>query len=351
MKQINSTNHAINKYGTIEQVTCKDLDRDALFQLFRCGTKVVRLIKDDRVNQLWERLVCNNSGKASSSKACPQFWENNHLTLSRNHLESHTNVGDMLRFIPGQYGHIARKIVIYPDLNSGKMVYYPKLMQNDQREIVFDQYTLRMAWDLASQIYQSAAPADFEPENYEVTIDLLKYPDTNQDLKKIFALLGDSAGRWTRIGQRVDLAIASAQGVFDQRIIRNLYGWLSLSSRLGSWFKNLNGKLNTDDRYSINTDEVLVGSAHTDGIRSLSMLASDRDVIKTEVHDGTQWVELPMTTDSLAIFPGRAFDSKLGIPATLHRYTMKKNKPIHGENKLNLTLMLGIIKKGSALKK
>ncbi len=320
----------------VENITPNGLGPGAVYERFRAGAKVVCLCQDARVRQLWDALVqdvCEGS----------QFWQESIFALARNHITGQTDIGDVLRFAPGQYGHLARKIAFFPDAQTGRLRTFPDYPDHAQRPNAIKEEILRLAWDLALEVQRSTLPGEMDASAYAVTIELLKYPDSAEELHKIFELIGDSAGGWTRLGQRVDSARALACGPFNRKVVRDLFGWMSFVPGLGGCLRTINAMFGRNPLYKLSGDEIILGLAHTDGIRCLTMLAGERDVIRTEVYDGVGWIEIPMQATTLSIFPGGMFDRRLGVPPALHRYTIKRMKPAASQSNLNLTLVLGVI--------
>ena len=79
-----------------------------------------------------------------------------------------------------------------------------------------------------------------------------------------------------------------------------------------------------------------------DGSKALTALASDRDVLRTEVYDGKEWLELPLTNDSLAILPSRKLDRGLGVPPTWHRVLIDERRE-SDRPRPNVTLAFGVV--------
>lgn len=332
--------------SVLAKVAGDALSGDAIFSRFRGGAKAVLLEGDDRVHRLWKALI--EKPEQSRIEGSRPFWQNSVLTLAQNHIEGRDDVGDMVRFAPGAYGHLARKIVTYPDPETGAMRLIPEQILDDHQPAVFDQSTLRLAWDLATDIYRSALPADYGPSDYAVTIQLLKYPNSAHGLDSMFGLLRDSGGPWTKLGQRVDSARALALGPFRRRYIREFFALASLVPGFRGLLHGINDLFRTDSRYLVDEDEIVVGPPHIDTARSLSMLSSDRDAIKTEIYDGTNWTELSLTPETLWVFPADEWDPGLSIPPTLHRYTIRKGDQTNSTERLNLTMLLGIVSKSLA---
>ena len=89
-------------------------------------------------------------------------------------------------------------------------------------------------------------------------------------------------------------------------------------------------------------DLQLLGEAHIDGFRALTILISDRDNMVTEAFDGEHWHEIPMSKESVSIFPADAASEHADIQATTHRYSIKKETPASSQRKANISLVLGV---------
>ena len=322
--------------GVIRRVLPHALKRRAVHRAFVSGAKAVCLHGEDRVQQLWNAFVPDVDDESA-------FWNADVFTTAENHLAGDTHFGDMLRFGPGQFGHFARKIATYPDERSNEMRVFPAGINHGHDAPHVHQIALRTAWDLVLEIQKSALPVELEPSACAVTIQLLKYPNSVRVLQDMFGLMEDSGGRWTRVGYKVDAARASACGLFDRRGIRDVFGCASLIPGVGRWLQEMNGKFKKRANDGLTSQEVIVGPAHRDSHRYLSMLAGERDVIKTEVCDGGCWTEIPLSSSTLTILPGTACPPRWGIRPTMHRYSIGPGNGSSSKRSLNLTLLLGTI--------
>src|SRR5262249_38237323 len=152
--------------------------------------------------------------------------------------------------------------------------------------------------NLMHQIYEAMLPADREPSPHGLEIGLLKYPDSAADLDAIFRLFADAGGRWTQFGQVLDGNKEEVAELFDQlkgvrdlKAVRDLFAWLLLIPGIGSQLRRLSRKLDT---LKLTNGYRLIGRAHVDYSRVVTALASDRDVLRTEIHCYGVWRELPL---------------------------------------------------------
>jgi hypothetical protein len=319
-----------------------DLKPGRLGEFFRNGAKAVVLGDDHRVGDLWEALMGGQGRDAGTTGDAAQAWESSVLDLARNHRAGDMQLGDMLRFIPGHYAYIARKMKVLPRPDGHALQTIPDFWTGNKR-VTPSEETLRTVWELMTDILRSTWPDDREPPPYAVVVELLKYPPASADLDKVFSLLADVSGRWARLGQRLDAHKSQAAGPFDVRGIRDLFAWASVTPGAGLLFQQLNRFFSRFGLKGVPGQTRLIGDPHADSTKAVSALASDRDVIRTEVWDGRNWVELHLTPGSLAIFPSRKLVAQLGIMPTWHRILLTEPATEGVTRRLNATLSLGIV--------
>src|SRR4051812_31670704 len=115
----------------VAHLTKDELKPGAILKHFEEGARVVTLRDDSRVNELWDRIVHNSRPDISDSKGWKSFWNNSIFTFTRNHIKNKIDYGDLFWFEYENYGYIARKMVTYPDLQTGQMQVYPEKIYND----------------------------------------------------------------------------------------------------------------------------------------------------------------------------------------------------------------------------
>ena len=98
----------------VARIGAEELGRGSLRQLFRDGAKAVILYGDERVGALWQGLVERPDGIGN-------FSTESIFDLARNHRYGERHSGDMLRFYPGAYAHIARKLILFRDETGGTL--------------------------------------------------------------------------------------------------------------------------------------------------------------------------------------------------------------------------------------
>ena len=224
-------------------------------ELLRQGTRAVEITHDERIRLIWDACI----GTDGQSRP---FWENSLLEFARNHHKGSTNSGDMLRFLPGSFGHIARKMVVFPAGDgSGRMATIPAMYSDEHAPQAIDQAVLRHAWELTSEILAGVLPTGQTLENYGVTLQLLKYPDSRIDLERVFDLFADSSGGWMAFGQRLDAFRSEACDALDKRILRDLYAFGSLVPGLRTLLVGLNRRLKRHDRFEEPVDGFTIGQA------------------------------------------------------------------------------------------
>lgn len=332
----NKNNSGYSK--AIVEITPDELKPGNLWRIYKEGARAIHLKEDDRIGRLWTGLTVSKQGDFNRP-----FWENSLASFARNHMKSQTDVGDMLRFSPRSWGHIARKVILYSEPSNGKLKTIPEKFWSESEEQMFPMEFLQIAWQLATDIFKSNLPANVSSPDFAVSVELLKYPDSLSDLKDLFDLLEDSdGGRWTKIGRKLDAyrAMVMASSPFDKKLISTIYKHGSMIPGVNLILHQLNKTLY--QHYACSEEVDIIGPPHTDAIRSFTLLAGDRDAIITEIFDGNRWHELNLTPKSLHIFPSDLLSKELELEPTIHRYSIKKeigDKNIR--SKPNLTLLLG----------
>jgi hypothetical protein len=88
----------------------------------------------------------------------------------------------------------------------------------------------------------------------------------------------------------------------------------------------------------------IIGKSHLDDGKIFTALVSDRDTLKTEVYDGSRWLELPLTPHAMAIFPSPALSKECGIAPTVHRI-LQNTATCRGDHmqESNRTLILAAV--------
>lgn len=108
----------------IASVGPDQLKPGALWDLFSHGARVVVLRDDQRIERLWSQLIAGGGDN-------PRLpWEQPLLDLARNHLSRDVRHGDMFRFLPGIYSHVARKFKIYPAPETNELLTYPPFFRD-----------------------------------------------------------------------------------------------------------------------------------------------------------------------------------------------------------------------------
>ncbi|WP_089942636.1 hypothetical protein [Candidatus Entotheonella palauensis] len=153
----------------IVELTKEELEPGILGKLYQEGAKAVHLLNDDRVEQIWMELVV-----AQNKDFGKPFWQHSIVDFARNHAVKQMDVGDMWRFLPGNYGHIARKTILYPEPGSKTIKTIPESFWSGDRLTAPPQDILRIAWELATDVFKGALPAHTSYNNHAVVLELLK---------------------------------------------------------------------------------------------------------------------------------------------------------------------------------
>ena len=324
----------------VPDIAMNGSEEKKLWDYFNNGTKAIQLIDDSRFETLWNKV----HEFLTHDQSLP-FWEDSIAMLSKNHISNRYDLGDMIRFFPSAWGHYARKMVLISNENSKDIKVLPKQFISSQGFKTLNQDVLRLAWDLASDVFYECLPKGFEPPEYSVSLQILKYPDSGMEFNKTLHLIKEtSTGPWTKLGQKMDLIRNKIliNSPFDLTIISGLFRYISMIPIVNLvlipinkiFFKKYSHKL---------ADHKIIGPAHIDSSRAFSMLIGNRDVIVTEVYDNKSWHELVLSPKSMHIFPGKYLSEKIGTKPTYHRYSISNKVENKGKRKPNITLLLGIV--------
>lgn len=334
----------------IPRITREGLERGELPSLFRDRGAAI-LCEDDRIYRLVDSIL-DWLGHANGSTADKEFSFGSTLVdFARNHLEGNMCLGDMLRFVPKSFGHIARKILVYPNSVDGTLQVFPSFFHLNHRRVAVPQCIVEPAWELMSELLMSVLPAHAETLAYAVAIEVLVYPTCGLDVNRFYALLTDatmvansvnSAGFWSQLGHRIDANKNYAAGVFDKKGLRDLFAIASLIPGLKGLMTMLNERMLARVNWSPK-DYYTVGSPHVDGNKYITALSGRRDNLKTQILWEENWMSLPVTVDTLAIFPSKRISSLSDISATRHRVLLWELPDSESTAGQNITLSLSIV--------
>jgi hypothetical protein len=318
--------------GAIVECPSKELVPGKIGDYFRGGAKAI-LLNDSRASDIWHRLLSPRTPAVSSGGESLFSCNDSLLDLAQNHRAGDISVGDMLRFIPGGIGHIARKIVLVRKTD-GAIEALPR----HSSTLSIPQDLLQGVWQLMTDVLQSTYPPQSTLPPYVVTIELLKYPSSFAELEKIAALLSDTCGEWTRLGMKMDSWKMEAVGLFNLPYLRDCTAFASLIPGLRDVLRRLNRSMIPFSHKCVQKGTRIIGSPHSDGSKIVSALLGERETITTEIRTGQQWVNLPLTPNRLTIIPGQQIDPHLGILPTWHRILVQENTPLEQPAKRNITL-------------
>lgn len=323
-------------FGAIVECPLNEFVPGRLGECFRGGAKAV-LLDDPRAADIWQRLLSSLAPAASSGDGSLFPWDHSPLQIAKNHRAGNIDAGDMLRFIPGAFGHIARKIILVPK-QDGSIETLPAHFSH----VDIPQELLRIVWELMTDVLHSTFPTHLPIPPYAVTIELLKYPSSFDEVEQIAALLSDTCGKWTQFGMQMDTWKAQAAGLFDVPYMRDCTAFASLIPGLRELLRILNRWMIPFSYKQVQEGSCIIGSPHYDGAKIVTALLSERDTLTTEIHTGQQWITLPLNSDRLAIFPSWKIDRGLGIHPTLHRILVQKHPTVQQPAKRNITLTLTV---------
>lgn len=330
--------------SVVVEVSRSDLKPGKLAALFSQGTRAVILSDDDRVGRIWDGLQPTQHRIGETIDASGPFWDEGLITLARNHRDGDLFVGDMLRFTQNTIGHIARKTTVFPDPLTGEMETIPQAFWRGDDQVRLPDTVTQTSWELITDVLRSSLPATCDIGEYAASVEQLKYP-TDADLDMILTLLADSSGGFARLGRKIDRERMMLRGPFALPKIRELLALTSLIPGVRHLVSRMNAFWVHRDEKDIPRETRIIGAAHVDGSKFVTALASDRDVLRTQVRDGDSWYDLPLTTRTLAIFPSEKLSLQCGIEPTTHRILIKTNRDESHPITSNVTMSLCVVER------
>ena len=340
-----------NEPPSIPRITLLGMERAGMQTLFRQAPAVI-LNSDDRVKTFvesmfdWLGLADQRTGDKRLS------FDSNLFDLARNHQEGNMRVGDMFRFVPKSFGHLARKFAVYRKADDRSLQAYPDAFYLGNRLTSVPRGIVESAWNLMSGVLASAMPSQAGAMDYAIEVDVLVYPTLSSDVRRVQTLLTDgallgesrsSAGFWSQLGQRIDAGTGHAAGVFAKKGIRDLFAIASLIPGFRNLLASLNERMLVADEGSTPREFQVMAPPHVDRTRYMTALMGRRYNLDTQILWKDRWISLPVTGDAMAIFPSSRICSVSDITATCHRVLMHDSSGSKGTGSRNVTVSLAVV--------
>jgi hypothetical protein len=324
----------------IHEITSRTVVHGALSGSFESGAAAVLLCGDERVPSLFQSVL----EWLGLEDSCSPDWFGNHLIdLARNHLQDNVHIGDMIRFQPGVFGHIARKFVVFQEGADQPLRAFPNSFYINSRRIPVPYDILEAAWSLKSDVLMSVMPPGINPLEFAVELDVLVYPTCGSDIYRLYSLLADSCGAWARLGHQIDANKGNALGWFDKKIARECFAIMSLIPGLKNVMTALNNRSWIAGDDGSNSNYSVIGGPHIDKSKYVTGLIGSRSNLQTQIYSEKRWVPLPVTSDMMTIFPGLRIGSLSKIPPTLHRILLESPVDEQDSDARNITLSLALV--------
>jgi len=335
----------------IPSVTSKEARWREISTLFHHAPAAI-LGGDDRINRFVERTFdWLGLAEGSGSKGQRSF-DGSLFDLARNHQKGTGRSGDMLRFIPSLYSHIARKFEVYRAPEDNSLRAWPPAFYSNNRLVPVPQDIIETAWNLMSEALVSTLPDRWRDLPFGIDVDVLVYPTSSLDAGRIQTLLTDSRllsdssgteGYWSQLGHRIDAGKQRAAGLFKPKGIRDLFAIASLVPGFRRILTALNDRMSETGEGAVPEDFKVIAPAHIDRTRYITALMGRRDNLNTQVLWNGRWVSLPITDNAMALFPSLKLSSISDIPATIHRVLVHDPSGEAGIASQNITLTLAVV--------
>jgi len=330
--------------GSISYISKVKPQTDELSRLFASGAKAVIVEDNDRTRIVVEAVL---NWLGVNERYSPNFFSpfgNNLLDLARNHIAGNQNLGDVLRFEPGRMVYAARKFIVYGSTVDQSLLTFPDRFYTGNQYASVPNVIKELTWSLMLEVFASLLPGavDFY-RFYAIKIEILNYPGSLSDIKVLGNTLADSCGRWSRWGNLIDTYRNNAYGIFDVKIVRDLYAICSLLPGIGGLLGVINTRMALSQTESVPNYSYLLGRSHVDDRKYVTVLAGCRDNLHTQIFDGAAWIPLKVAPNTVAIFPSPELTHSSGIPATHHRILLSSTPGNETGAMRNISLSLSII--------
>lgn len=337
--------------GPLPRITSQEVQHHEISTLFHRAPAVI-LAGDDRINRFVESTF-DWLGLAEGSGANGQrSFDGSLFDLARNHHKGTGRSGDMLRFIPKLYSHIARKFEVYRASEDNSLRAWPPAFHSNNRLVPIPQDIIEAAWNLMSEVLVSTLPDHWRDLPHGIDVDVLVYPTSSLDVGRIQTLLTDSRllsdssgteGYWSQLGHRIDAGKQRAAGMFKAKGIRDLFAIASLVPGFRGLLTALNDRMSETGEDATPEGFEVMAPAHIDRTRYITALMGRRDNLNTQVLWNGRWVSLPITDDAMALFPSLKLSSVSDIAATTHRVLVHDPSGEAGVALQNVTLTLAVV--------
>jgi hypothetical protein len=336
-----------NDHSPIPRIASLGGERGKLAPLFGKVGAVI-LDGDDRADGLLESVL--DWLGLSDGDAEPFAFGGNLIDLARNHHEGNMKVGDMLRYVPKLFCHLARKFMVYRGASGGSLRTFPAAFYANSRQFPVPEDIVESVWDLMSDVLESTLPN--HRLDYAVEVNVLVYPTSRSDVRRLHTLLTDgtllgnsidSAGFWTRLGHRIDAHKDQAAGVFQKSSLRDLFAIASLIPGCRGLVTRLNERMSATGEGAAPKGSLVIGAPHFDSSKYITGLIGRRDSLNTEILWNDRWIPLPVSTDAVALFPSSRITPLTNLPPTRHRILLQDSPSEEGEASQNITLSLAIV--------
>jgi hypothetical protein len=317
-----------------------------LLESFRRGALAVIISGDDRIHRLFYSVL---DWLGLRDPSTMESFGGNVIDLARNHLKEDPHTGDMLRFQPGVFGHVARKFVVFRTAIQQPIKAFPKAFYVGNQLVDVPHGILEATWTLMSEVLMSVMPREIDTSAYATEVDVLVYPTSSSDVDRLSTLLADSCGAWSRLGHQIDVNKGKAVGVFDKKVVRELFAIASLVPGLDDFVTELNNRWSDTRKDASMDDDYVIGGPHFDHNKYVTGLIGSRYNLQTQIWSANRWVSLPVTQDAITIVPGVKIGSLNNIPPTRHRIVLKSSLKSEDAAQRNVTLGLSVVDRSTNL--
>jgi len=326
---------------SVRDIGLEELSCGTLAAIFSAGAAAVVVHCGEEMRRLWAVLMEN------ADERLP--WEASLFDLVRNYHgceDITTTLGDMFYIQPGAHGYYARKFEILRHGQNGTPCVMPPVFWQPTGAYRMPEATISECCMLADRIAAAFVPDGLIGAPYRVAVQRLKYHASAADYRQLAGITANALGRWGRLGFRVDAHRQMLARPLKARGLSDALGWMMAMPPLCRLAAGLNGMVASHDRQrNIAEGDWLIEGPHYDE-RFFTALSGDRSNVRSEVFWNGTWLPLPISRETITVFPGNLAEQAFGLRATCHRVVLEQHghdAPPSETRTTNTTLLLGAV--------
>lgn len=266
-------------------------------------------------------------------------WELPLLDIARNHLRGKdlpSTLGDVFYFQPGHHSYIARKLEVerMSDLNV-----LPAKFNQGEKQVSANREMVKLCCSFVDKVMLSLSLPGCPLPQYNVAIQRLKYQSEWEEFQSLVDLIEDSLGRWARKGYVLDALRSQLAAPLARKGISDVLALLKMVTGARAKGRSTQQSLRVREE-PVSSATHIYEHAHVD-FRYFTALCGCRQNVRTEVLANGDWLELPVSLDAIAIYPGTIGLRDVSAAPTIHRVVHTESSQSSSDRASNVTVLLG----------